>query len=68
MNDWGNVIFVYLVCVFLLYTVKPLLMFKTNGQIRQYGVGKDLEGDKKTLMNVYAANLLFALIAIKINK
>ena len=31
-----------------LYIYKPLIMFKPNGKPRQYGIGYDEEGYKKT--------------------
>lgn len=33
----------------ILYMLKPSIMFKPNGKIRDYGVGYDEEGYKKTL-------------------
>lgn len=39
----------------LLYMLKPSILFKPNGKPRQYGVGYDDEGYKKTLYSFQLA-------------
>lgn len=51
--------------IILLYITKPTIVFKPNGKPRQYGVGIDEEGFKKTLYTVHSVTFFGAvLIAI----
>lgn len=50
---------IIIICV--IYVVKPSVLFKANGKLRNYGVGVDSEGYKKTL---YSFHLVIILIAI----
>jgi len=40
---------ILLLLIFAVYMLKPALVFKPNGKIREYGFGYDSEGYKKTL-------------------
>lgn len=40
---------ILIVIISILYFCKPMLLFKPNGKPRQYGIGYDDEGYKKTL-------------------
>jgi len=53
----------YIIClVVVLYVMKPTLFFKPNGKPRQYGIGVDDEGYKKTLYTFQFAILILAVM------
>lgn len=39
--------------ILILYFSKINLIFKSNGQVRNFGVGYDADGDKKTLFTIH---------------
>lgn len=45
--------------IILLYMYKPSLLFKPNGQLREYGFGFDKDGYKKTLYTMQ--NIIFVI-------
>lgn len=52
----------YLIAIIILfYILKPIISFKPNGQLREYGFGYDLNGYKKTL---YTMHILIIFIII----
>lgn len=48
--------------VLSLWTIKPFLLFKPNGKPRQYGLGYDEEGYKKTLFTVHVVVIVFVVL------
>jgi hypothetical protein len=42
-----------LVSIVLLYIIKPPIVFKPNGKLREYGLGYDSEGYKQTLYTMH---------------
>jgi len=48
--------------IVIIYTIKPNILFKPNKKIREYGVGYDNEGYKKTLYNFQFILLLLIII------
>lgn len=48
----------------LLYILKPSILFKPNGKTRQYGVGYDEEGYKKTLYTFQLAIIVLVVFII----
>lgn len=48
----------------LLYLLKPSILFKPNGKPRQYGVGYDEEGYKKTLYTFQLAIIILVVFII----
>lgn len=39
--------------ILLIYITKPNIIFKPNGKLRDYGIGYDEEGYKKTLYTLH---------------
>lgn len=53
----------YLIGVILIiYVLKPSIFFKPNGKTRNYGLGYDDEGYKKTLYTFQFAIIIIVLI------
>lgn len=50
----GTIVFVYL--------TKPTLFFKSNGELREYGIGTDGDGYKKTLYTFHFFIIIATLI------
>ncbi len=48
-----------------LYLIKPSILFKPNGKPRDYGVGFDEEGYRKTLYTFQFVIIIAVLIIIK---
>jgi hypothetical protein len=55
-----NNIFYITTLIILLYHWKPPFLFKPNGKLKEYGVGVDSEGYKKSVFNIH----LIIIIAI----
>jgi hypothetical protein len=53
-----------LVFIAILFYVKPSLLFVPSGKPREYGVGFDEEGYKKTLYNVQFVIFVAALLLV----
>ncbi len=51
-----------LMAIVIIYIVKPNILFKPNGKPRDYGIGKDSEGYKKTLYTFQFSIIILALI------
>jgi hypothetical protein len=67
MNE--NVLYtiIYLsIFIVLIFYVKPHIMFKPNGKIRDFGFGYDSEGHKKTLYNLQFIIIVLAIFTYKI--
>lgn len=47
--------------ILIIYIVKPNIIFKPNGKLRDYGVGYDNEGYKKTLYSFHFVILIVVL-------
>jgi hypothetical protein len=48
----------------ILYLLKPSILFKPNGRPRQYGIGYDDEGYKKTFYTFQLAVILIVVLTI----
>lgn len=48
--------------ILLLYIIKPSIIFKPNGQLRNYGFGYDSDGYKKTLYTMH--NIIILLVVL----
>jgi hypothetical protein len=55
-------IFYIIFIIFALYIIKFPLFFKPNGKPREYGIGIDNEGYRKTLYTFQFAILIIAVI------
>lgn len=54
----------YVICIIILtYILKPSILFKPNGQLRNYGFGYDTDGYKKTLFTMPII-IIFSIILI----
>lgn len=51
--------------VVVLYLIKPTFMFKNNGKTREWGVGLDENGHKKTLLDTRWAMVIFCILFVK---
>ena len=47
--------------IILLYIIKPSLVFKPNGEHREYGLGYDKDGYKKS---IYTMQLLIIIVVV----
>ena len=47
--------------ILIIYIVKPNIIFKPNGKLRDYGIGYDNEGYKKTLYSFHFVILIVVL-------
>ena len=57
----------YLICIIIIfYIVKPSISFKPSGQLRNYGIGLDTDGYKKTLYTMQNL-IIFITILLYIN-
>jgi hypothetical protein len=57
-------IFLLISIIIFMYIVKPSIIFKPNGKIREYGLGYDNEGYKKTMYTMQNIILILALYMI----
>ena len=55
----GSLLIIFIVFI---YTIKPNILFKPNNKLREYGVGYDNEGYKKTLYNLQLIIVMIVLI------
>lgn len=53
--------------ILILYILKPSLFFKSNGKVRNHGVGYDEEGYKKTLYSLHMIIIILAILFVYIN-
>lgn len=53
---------VLITIIFIIYVIKPTLIFKENGNIRLYGLGYDEEGYKKTLYTLHFIIIVFVFL------
>lgn len=51
-----------LIIILLLYITKPTFFFKPNGKLRNYGVGYDDEGYKKSLYTFQHVIIIIILL------
>jgi uncharacterized protein YqgC (DUF456 family) len=49
------------------YYLKPSLFFLQDGSLREYGVGYDSEGNKRTLVNFHLFIILLSVFIYKFN-
>lgn len=63
MKNRINKIIPYLLGIILLiYIIKPNISFKSSGQLREYGIGYDSHGYKKTLYTTYNIILFITIL------
>lgn len=56
---------IYLIFViFFLYTYKPTILFKPNGKLREYGIGYDREGYKRTFYSFQFTIIICAVLVM----
>lgn len=60
----SNKIFLLVTIIIIIYMLKPSIIFKPNGKFREYGLGYDNEGYKKTMYTMQNIILLMALFII----
>lgn len=55
----------YLILLILvIYLSKPPILFKPNGKLREYGIGTDSDGYKKTLYSFQYVIILSVLLVV----
>jgi len=57
-----NTLPIILFFILFIFTVKPNMMFKPNGKLREFGLFYDNEGYKKTLYNFQFILFIFIVI------
>lgn len=55
-------------CILLLFVIKPSFCFKPNDQPREYGVGLDSSGYKKTFFSMNIMIIFIVLLVYFLNK
>ena len=58
----GKLLILFFIFVAFAFYLKPLFLFKSNGKLREYGVGKDSEGYTKTLFNFLTVSVFFVFV------
>jgi hypothetical protein len=58
-----NILPILLFAILVVYTIKPNIIFKPNGKIREFGLFYDNEGYKKTLYNFQFLLIIFIILA-----
>lgn len=59
----------YIICILLLiFIIKPSIIFKPDGKIREFGLGYDDSNNKKTLFNIQFILLLVVIFTKKLMK
>ncbi len=48
--------------ILFIYTIKPNMLFKPNGKLREFGLFYDNEGYKKTLYNFQFILIIFVIL------
>jgi hypothetical protein len=48
--------------IMLIYITKPQIIFKPNGQLREYGFGYTLDGYRKTLFSIHTIIIFIILL------
>jgi len=59
-----DILYIILVVGFL-FVIKPNIIFKPNGHPRNFGLGYDSDGYKKTLLNLGVVIVVFTIFYIK---
>lgn len=57
-----NMIYMYSICVFILYLTKPACFFDKECKLRQFGVGYNSNQQKKTLFHMNIALLMLVFV------
>jgi hypothetical protein len=68
MKILSNVLYYYLILVLIAFYIKPLFLFKPNGKLREYGVGKDFENYDKTFFNFLTVSVFLIFLLVKFTK
>lgn len=56
----NSFVFISLFIIFI-YIIKPNLIFRQDGKLREYGVGLDSDGYKKTLYTMHFFTIIFVI-------
>jgi amino acid permease len=56
------IILTIIIFIVSIYTIKPNIFFKPNKKLREYGIGYDNEGYKKTLYNLQFILILLIIV------
>lgn len=54
--------------IIIIYIIKPAILFKPNGKLREHGIGYDNDGYKKTLYSLHFIIILIVLFLYLFNK
>lgn len=53
----------YLICIIvMLYIIKPNILFKPNGKIREYGFNYSTDGFKRTLFTMHTIVIMSVIL------
>lgn len=55
------IILTIIIFIISIFTIKPNIFFKPNNKLREYGIGYDHEGYKKTLYNLQFILILLVI-------
>lgn len=63
----SNILLLVGIIIFI-YLLKPSIMFKPTGKLREYGLGYDSDGYKKTIYTMQNVILIIAVYMIYISE
>jgi hypothetical protein len=52
----------FLICILIVYAMKPFFLFQENGRRRQFGIGYNHERERKTLFDMTFMVVIISLV------
>jgi hypothetical protein len=68
MKNITNKILYFIFFSSIIFFFKPSFIFKNDNTFREFGIGIDKNGYKKTLFNIFIINLIFIVFLVKISQ
>lgn len=62
MKNITNKILYFIFFSIIVFILKPSFIFKNDNSFREFGVGIDRDGHKKTLFNIFVLNLIVIVL------
>lgn len=62
MKNIQNKILYFIFFSTIIFFLKPNFLFKDENTFREFGIGVDRDGFKKTLFNIFVINLIFIVL------
>jgi hypothetical protein len=61
-------ILIFVVVLLMFFYLKPSFLFKPNGKPREYGMGVDAEGYRKTVFSMHTVIIVIVVFIVVLNK